>query len=234
MPPKASTPARPEALPPGKRVAAVEPGSIAERIGIRAGDMLLRLNGRAVEDDLDCWFQGASERITIEWQHPDDAELLTRQIRKQFDSPLGLRLDTFDVRQCNNRCIFCFVHQLPRGMRRELYVKDEDYRLSFLHGNYITATNLQPEDRERISRLKLSPLYISVHATNQTIRDHILGRENTEPIMDVLRWFAVASICIRRSCCARALTTAMSSIKPSRTWPPCIPRWRQSRLCQWA
>lgn len=179
----------------GRRIISVERGSIADRLGLRPGDRLIKLNNISVEDDLDCWFQGATERLQINWIRPEEPNTLqARVIRKRFDELLGCRLEPFETRECSNRCVFCFVHQLPRGLRRELYVKDEDYRLSFLHGNYITGTNLTQEDRERIARLKLSPLYISVHATDESVRRHMLGRDECEPILPLLQWMAKRGI----------------------------------------
>jgi len=88
---------------------------------------------------------------------------------------VGIELKPFKIKTCTNRCIFCFVHQLPKGLRKTLYVKDEDYRMSFLYGNYITLTNLSLQDKKRIIQQKLSPLYLSVHSTNDAVRTTLLG-----------------------------------------------------------
>jgi putative radical SAM enzyme (TIGR03279 family) len=174
----------------GVRVESVLPGGIAESIDIRAGDHLLSLNGHAVSDIIDCWFHQSSARLRIRWRRPHGgrSKYFERTVRKAFDEGLGLDLEPFRIHRCRNKCVFCFVHQLPGGLRRELYLKDEDYRLSFLHGNYITCTNLSALEMERIARMKLSPLYVSVHATDPAIRRRLLGRSAEQPIMPVLKW----------------------------------------------
>jgi NifB/MoaA-like Fe-S oxidoreductase len=160
-------PARPESqLPEGLKVLRVDSGTVGARVGIQPGDRLMSLNGHALGDVIDLWFQSAAQRLKITWM---DSEGLTRErtVRKAFHERLGIEVEPFEIRRCTNYCVFCFVHQLPTGMRRELYIKDEDYRLSFLYGNYITGTTLSPADISRILRMKLSPLYFSVHATDQ-------------------------------------------------------------------
>lgn len=176
------------AAPEGVRITRVDPGSIAERLGIQTGDRLLRLNNHPVGDVLDYWFYNATERLKIEWAK-QSGETETRTIRKVFHERLGFELEPFEIRRCANYCTFCFVHQLPTGMRRELYIKDEDYRLSFLYGNYITGTNLSAADKKRIVKMKLSPLYFSVHATNQKVREELLAKKDIEPIVPLMKWF---------------------------------------------
>lgn len=174
----------------GVRIAAVEPGSPAERLGIRVGDRLVRLNTHLVEDVLDYHFHATARRLRVEWKSAQATAATTHSatVVKEYDESLGLELEPFETRKCSNRCLFCFVHQLPRGLRRELYLKDEDYRLSFLHGSYITGTNLSPSDKERIARMRLSPLYVSVHATDEAIRRRLLGHDSIEPILPLLSW----------------------------------------------
>lgn len=181
----------------GVRVTRVEPGSIAERIGLAPGDYLQALNGHPVQDVIDYWFHSAAERLKIQWRAggPDGSER-SRTVRKAYHERLGFEVEPFEIRRCSNYCVFCFVHQLPRGMRRELYLKDEDYRLSFLYGNYITGTNLSEEDKQRIVRLKLSPLYFSIHATDQEVREQLLAKKGIEPIVPLLRWFTSRGIYI--------------------------------------
>lgn len=175
----------------GARVCCVEPGSAAERVGIAVGDFILSLNGHPIGDVIDLWFHGTARRLDLRWrQSGPDGPVRTAVVRKTYQERLGIELHPFETRCCNNRCVFCFVHQLPPGLRRELYVKDEDYRLSFLHGNYITGTNLSPGDKERIARLKLSPLYFSVHASDEELRGRILGNPGAEPILPLMRWLA--------------------------------------------
>lgn len=143
----------------GLVVLAIEPGSLAEWLGIEANDRLLSLNGKPVRDVLDYWYFGATGRLTVEWWSRRTGRILKRTIRKSPQERLGLELEPFEIKRCNNACIFCFVHQLPKGLRPELYIKDEDYRLSFLYGNYITGTSLGEEDIARILELRLSPLF---------------------------------------------------------------------------
>jgi putative radical SAM enzyme (TIGR03279 family) len=170
----------------GAGIAFVEPGSYAGRIGIMAGDTLLRLNGNSVSDVIDYWFYMAAERLKVEWRTAQ-GEQKSAVLRKAYHERLGIELEPFEIKRCSNACVFCFVHQLPAGMRRELYVKDEDFRLSFLYGNYITGTNLSAADKERIVRQKLSPLYFSVHATDQELRERLLVKRNIEPIIPLLK-----------------------------------------------
>lgn len=162
-------------------IVALEPGSLAESAGIRAGDVLERINGQPVEDVLDYMF----------WGHEEALDLVVRRdgVRRhvRLDNPdqedIGLSLEELKVRRCRNRCVFCFVDQLPQGLRASLYVKDEDYRLSFLHGSYVTLTDLAAGDVERIARYVLSPLYVSVHAADPALRGRMLGREGPSDVL---------------------------------------------------
>ncbi len=171
----------------GLCVLAVEPGSLAEWLGIEPNDCLVAINGRPVRDVLDYWYFGASGRVTVEWLSHRTNELHRRTIRKSPQERLGLELEPFEIKRCNNACVFCFVHQLPRGLRPELYIKDEDYRLSFLYGNYITGTSLCEDDINRILELRLSPLFFSVHATDLEIRRQLLANPNAPAIIPLLR-----------------------------------------------
>lgn len=166
-------------------ILAVEPHSIAEELGLQAGDRLQALNGQPVRDLIDYQLLGRSEELVIEVERAD-GELWELDIEKDADDPLGLVLPHPDPTECGNNCIFCFVHQLPRGMRRTLYVKDEDYRFSFLYGAYVTLTNIGEEAIERILAQRLSPLYVSVHTTDEPLRREMLGAPGL-PIMAVLR-----------------------------------------------
>jgi putative radical SAM enzyme (TIGR03279 family) len=155
----------------------VRPGSAADRAGIIAGDKVIRANGREPRDYIDYRYLTAESRLTLTVK---DARGEHRSVRieKALDEDPGLRFteDVFDgIRACGNRCPFCFVSQLPRGLRPALYVRDDDYRLSFLHGNFVTLTNLTPADQARIAKLHLSPLYVSVHATEPEVRREIFG-----------------------------------------------------------
>jgi len=172
--------------PAGVQILEVQPGSIGQRIGLVAGDRLISLNGNAINDILDYWFHVSADQLEVRWV-TREGESLRKKARTAYDQRLGIELEPFEIRRCSNNCVFCFVHQLPRGMRRELYVKDEDYRLSFLYGNYITGTNLSPADKQRIIDYKLSPLFFSVHATRQDVREQLLVKRNIEPIIPLLR-----------------------------------------------
>src|SRR5215470_2679753 len=140
----------------GVVVAAVRPRTAAAVAGLRPGDRVLAINGHALRDAIDFQFHGGDERLalSIELEAPRAAEIST----------------------CANKCVFCFIHQLPKGMRRSLYVKDDDFRLSFLHGNYITLSDLDEASFARILEQRLSPLYVSVHATDPELRWRLLGR----------------------------------------------------------
>lgn len=160
----------------GATISDVRQGSIADEAGISRGDQLIEINGHGLTDLLVYRFYAAEPLVTLRVQKPCGEELIY-EIEKDEDDDLGLEFshDLFDeTHRCHNRCQFCFVDQMPRGMRSTLYVKDDDYRLSFLYGNYITLTNLQEADWDSIRRLHLSPLYVSVHATNPKIRQQLM------------------------------------------------------------
>jgi len=170
-------------------VDSVCPGSLADRCGIQAGDRVVRVNGKAPRDYIDYRYQLAESRVLLVLDRPEGVLRLI-SIEKTVDEDIGLRFtkDVFDgIITCRNRCPFCFVEQLPKGLRRALYVRDDDYRLSFLHGNFITLTNLTDADRLRIARLHLSPLYVSVHATEPSVREEIFGRRTGDPLDEMDR-----------------------------------------------
>lgn len=160
----------------GVIVASVRPSSDAASAGLRAGDRVLAVNGEALRDAIDFQFHAADDVLRLEVEREGIRRPLTI-VRARAD--LGVELEpprAGDIATCANKCVFCFIHQLPRGMRRSLYVKDDDYRLSFLHGNYITLTDLAEADFERIVAQRLSPLYVSVHATDPALRHRLLGQ----------------------------------------------------------
>ncbi len=158
------------------KILAIESGSIAAELGIRPGDRLLRVNGEAIDHLVDYLVEETSETLDLAIARPD-GEVWELEIEHDSDEPLGLVLPHPEPVQCGNNCIFCFVHQLPRGMRRSLYIKDEDFRFSYLYGAYITLTNVGEKDFERIIAKHLSPLYISVHATGNDLRCRLLGKQ---------------------------------------------------------
>ena len=166
-------------------VAQVQPDSIAEAIGLVAGDEIVTVNGETVKDIIDLSFALADEKVSLVVAKKS-GETVTIPIHKTFDENLGIEFESavFDqVRCCANNCIFCFVDQMPAGMRDSLYVKDDDYRLSFLYGNFITLSNLGPNDLNRICRLHLSPLYISIHTSNGELRSQMLHNNKAANIM---------------------------------------------------
>jgi putative radical SAM enzyme (TIGR03279 family) len=181
----------------GAVVAEVEEGSIAEDLGILPGARLLEINGRPARDAIQLKIADASETLTLTVLQPDGPHQF--DIEKDTFEPLGLHIDAelFDgVTRCTNKCPFCFVDQLPqrqkgpdaKNLRRTLYVRDDDYRLSFLHGHYITLTNLKEEDFQRIIEEKLSPLCVSVHATDPQTRIKMVGNVRGGEIMERLRF----------------------------------------------
>lgn len=161
----------------GGQIARVEPGSLAEAAGLAAGDTILSINGHVLRDVLDYRFYSAEEELHIVVKHPPD-QVRTLRIERGYDRDLGVEFSapTFDgIRRCRNQCDFCFVRQMPPGLRPSLYIRDDDYRYSFLFGNFITLTNLEEEDWARLGEQRLSPLYVSVHATDPALRARILG-----------------------------------------------------------
>jgi putative radical SAM enzyme (TIGR03279 family) len=164
----------------GVRVLAVTAGGLAARAGLRAGDRLLKVNGAPLRDLVDFHVLAGEEQLGIELDRAGTPCSVT--LKRQWGRDLGLECEppaAAEISTCANKCVFCFIHQLPRGLRRSLYVKDDDYRLSFLHGNYITLTDLPESEIERIIDHHLSPLYISVHATDPALRHFLLGGPKT-------------------------------------------------------
>jgi len=169
----------------------VLPDSIAAEIGFESGDRLIAINGNQPRDLIDYQFLCADEVLELEVL---DAAGKTHQIEieKDYDEDLGLEFDTalFDgLIQCNNHCPFCFIDQQPPGKRQSLYLKDDDYRLSFLYGSYLTLTNLSQGEWERIEKLRLSPLYVSIHATEPEVRIRLLKNPRAGQILQHLEWF---------------------------------------------
>jgi putative radical SAM enzyme (TIGR03279 family) len=173
-------------------IIAVEAGSIAEDLDLEPGDALLTMNGQPVGDLVDFLVYQDTEELLLEVRKAD-GELWDLELEKDRDDPLGLQFDHPVPSQCGNNCIFCFVHQLPRGMRSTLYVKDEDYRFSYLYGAYVTLTNISEVEIARIIRQHLSPLYVSVHATEEDLRQRLIGREGL-PVLPLLRRLSEAGI----------------------------------------
>ena len=164
--------------------------SIAHELDIQRGDEILSIDGQKMSDMIDYNFYMKSELVTIELKRKN-GEIEEIEIEKDFDEDLGIVFESavFDkIKPCLNHCIFCFVDQQPKGLRDTLYIKDDDYRLSYLQGTYITLTNLTDKDKERIKRMHLGPFYVSVHTTNPELRVKILRNPNAGKSLDNLHW----------------------------------------------
>ncbi len=178
-----------ELKPKAGKIIGVIPGSAAEHIGVQTGDELLAINGEPCEDVIDVQYYSAEEWLELEIRRGEGE--LTLQGPRAYDQALGMKFEhpTFDIdiRRCNNLCEFCFVLQMAPRMRRTLYIKDDDYRYSFLFGHFVTLTNLSDHDWQRIIDQHLSPLYVSVHATDLELRRQCLRNETAPDIMQQLR-----------------------------------------------
>ena len=178
------------------RIKSVVPGSPAHQAGIMPGESLRTINGHRIVDVLDYKYYSYDPELTLELSGADDT-VRRLTLNKDVGEDLGLEFETYlmdRARSCANRCVFCFVDQLPAGMRETLYFKDDDARLSFLMGNYITLTNLSRRELQRICDLHISPINISVHATDPELRKTLLGSRRGGEIMEIMRLFARAGI----------------------------------------
>jgi putative radical SAM enzyme (TIGR03279 family) len=177
-------------------IESIEVNSIAQEIGFESGDSIISINGKKPRDLIDYQILISEEILDISVLDKNH-EVHNISIEKDQDVNLGINFKDalFDsIKQCNNSCPFCFIDQQPSGKRKSLYIKDDDYRLSFLYGSYLTLTNLKKEDWERISMQKLSPLFISVHATDPDIREKLLKNKKARVILDQISWFEKNSI----------------------------------------
>jgi putative radical SAM enzyme (TIGR03279 family) len=178
---------------PAVRVARVERGSIAAALGIAPGTELLSVNGRRVADFLDWEFLTADDELVVEARQPD-GEAVTYEIERGEGDPMGIELEPPTVRQCANRCEFCFIEGLPAGLRRPLYLRDDDYRLSFAYGNFATLSNVRDRDIDRILEYRLSPLYVSVHATPPAVRRVLLNNPKVPDVVAQLTRLAAGGL----------------------------------------
>jgi putative radical SAM enzyme (TIGR03279 family) len=175
------------------KVSRIEKNSIAASLGVKAGTELLTVNGRAVADFLDWEFLTAEEELAIEAREPDGTDVIY-ELERLDGEPLGIALEPPTVRRCANRCEFCFIEGLPAGLRKPLYIRDDDYRLSFAYGNFATLSNVKERDIARILEYRLSPLYVSVHATNHEARKVLLNNNRVPDIKAQLSRLAEGGI----------------------------------------
>ena len=175
------------------RVSRVLPGSICDEMGVVTGTELLTVNGRELADFLDWEFLTADDELVIEARLPDGEEIVYEVERPEGEA-LGVELEPPTVRRCANRCEFCFIEGLPKGLRKPLYVRDDDYRLSFAYGNFATLSNVKERDIQRILEYRLSPLYVSVHATPWEARKKLLNNPRVPNILEQLTRLAEGGI----------------------------------------
>jgi len=168
------------------RIRSVEPESLGAVLGLKPGDRLLKINGHRIRDHLDYRFRIAESSPELELEINGRREVVA--VDKEEDTDLGVEFEDFAIRRCANDCIFCFVDQNPPGLRESLYFRDGDYRLSFLYGNYITMTNMGHRDLERIVEQRLSPLYISMHATEPELRRKLFLYGGDDRLLDKMRY----------------------------------------------
>ena len=168
------------------RIISVETGSIAEELRIKAGDYVVSINDKPIHDRLDYRFYLSEEQIDLHIKHKDEDVIY--EIEKDAHDDIGLELDEMKMKACGNNCVFCFVYQNPKGMRKALYFKDEDYRFSFLYGHYVTMTTLKQKDLDRIVEQRLSPLYISVHSTEEKTRKLLLGINREDHLLEKIEF----------------------------------------------
>lgn len=166
----------------GLKIESVLPESMGEALGLLPNDILEAINGQPIRDAIDYRFHLGEEDIEVQIRRGSDVFIF--EIEKDIEDDLGVEFEEMPILKCDNKCVFCFLHQMPKGMRKTLYYQDDDYRLSFLHGAYVTLTNLSDEEFERIINQRLNPMYISVHATDPTLRAELLGRKDPTPVLD--------------------------------------------------
>lgn len=173
-------------------------GSIAEELELEPGDELISVNGNSIQDYIDYKYQISDEEVVLEVKKAD-GEVWELEIEKEYDEDLGIVFNNplmDNIKVCSNKCVFCFVDQMPKGMRKTLYLKDDDTRLSFLYGNYITLTNLSDDEINRIIRYRISPVKVSVHTTNTKLRNEMLGNPKSKDILECLKKLTDAGITV--------------------------------------
>ena len=179
------------------KITSVDENSPAAHARLQAGETLIQIDGVAIRDVLDYKFYSYDERLTLQILGQDGATIREVRIKKQAGEPLGLNFEHYlmdKMKQCSNKCVFCFIDQLPKGMRRTLYIKDDDARMSFLMGNYITLTNLSEADVDRMIRMRISPVNISVQTTNPDLRVKMLQHRRAGEPLTIMDRFAEGGI----------------------------------------
>ncbi|MEG1896016.1 MAG: PDZ domain-containing protein, partial [Oscillospiraceae bacterium] len=179
------------------KITHIQKGSPAQKHHIQAGDSLVSINGGEINDMLDLQFYSTGKRLKLFVKGEDGRQKLLLVTKEDEYQPLGLDFETYLIdkhHHCKNKCIFCFIDQLPKGMRESLYFKDDDERLSFLFGNYITLTNLSQKELERIKTVKISPINISVHTTNPQLRVAMMKNPAAARVNELMAELAQAGI----------------------------------------
>ncbi|HET9250965.1 MAG TPA: DUF512 domain-containing protein [Candidatus Eisenbacteria bacterium] len=174
-------------------ISKIEPGGLAERLGLVPGERLLEINGVELHDEIDFGAQISEEEIEILVRGTDGTERVVEGVR-EYGVAFGAEFEARQPKRCHNNCVFCFVYQHPKGVRRELLIKDDDYVFSFVHGNFITLTNLSEADFQRILDERLSPLYVSVHATDPEVRVRLMKNPKSGLILQQIDRLAAAGI----------------------------------------
>lgn len=170
------------------KIISVEKNSFAEEVGLSPGDELVSINGSGIQDILDYHFHAGDDFVELEIKSNGQSRFI--DIEGGIEPGFGVQFEEMTCRHCGNNCIFCFIDQNPRDVRRSLLFKDEDYRMSFLYGNYVTLTNVKDRDLQRITKQHLSPLYISVHATNPHVRKQLLGLRRDDRLLEKITFLA--------------------------------------------
>ena len=168
------------------KIIKIFPDSLAETIGLQFGDRLLKINGKRVQDEIDYKFRITEENLLLDVEINGQIEQV--EIEKEYDDDLGVEFEEMKIRSCANDCVFCFVDQNPPNMRKGMYFRDGDYRMSYLHGHYITMTNMGQNELERIIDQRLSPLYISVHVTDPKLRQNLFLYKRDDGLLDKLKF----------------------------------------------
>jgi len=164
-------------------ISQITENSIAQETGLQKGDVIVEMNGNPVKDVIDYMYYLKDSAINFNIQREGEMRSVKIKRNPRERADLGIKIKPFRVKSCKNNCIFCFVRQLPQKMRKTLYLRDDDYRSSFLYGNYITLSNLSADDKKRIFQQRLSPLYVSVHTTNDGLRKKMLGNPKAPDIL---------------------------------------------------